>query len=546
MNRNISLRQLIQAGTGLGAISIAAMLVLRGDPEDELRIVIGGLGGFALMAHAAFGNVKKPLVYRSKPSSAPTDTLDHVLLHWDEDNAFAVRDLLNGGCCILGRTGSGKTSSSGKRIGEAIVRLPGSGGLILAAKPAEDRAMWEEIFTKAGRRDDLLIFAPDQSLRFNFLAYEMNQGGGHTRNITKTLMTISESLRSSDANGREDADFWNREQERLLYNAIEMVKLAMGPFTASDLQKFIATAAMSPQEFASEAWLNGFHNHVLRAAYESAKTPLEKHDYELARSYWVDEFPATADRTRSSILTGVMGILHVFNTGLVRELVSTTTNVTPDDLFAGKWVLVDMAPSEWHDIGLFVAAGWKYLVERAVLRRVAKPDSNIVTIQADECHQFLSSFDAHFITQCRSHRGSLVFLSQSLHNFYAALSGEKGRHQADSLLTNFHTKVLHALGDIETATWASNLVGKSLQTFTGGTTTPPDSPFDELMGRQRYSGNYSNHFEATLQANEFMHGLRTGGASNDFLCDCFVIRSGEPFASGQNYLATSFSQKDDG
>ncbi|HWL28814.1 MAG TPA: hypothetical protein VNQ97_07880, partial [Burkholderiaceae bacterium] len=133
MNRDISLRQLIQAGTGLGALSIAAMLVLRGDPEDELRIVVGGLGGFALMAHAAFGNVKRQLVYSRKQSSASTDTLDHVLLHWDEDNAFTVRDLLNGGCCILGRTGSGKTSSSGKRIGEAIVRLPGSGGLILAA-----------------------------------------------------------------------------------------------------------------------------------------------------------------------------------------------------------------------------------------------------------------------------------------------------------------------------------------------------------------------------------------------------------------------------
>jgi len=36
--------------------------------------------------------------------------------------------------------------------------------------------------------------------------------------------------------------------------------------------------------------------------------------------------------------------------------------------------------------------------------------------------------------------------------------------------------------------------------------------------------------------------MRTGGAANDLLCDAFVIRSGEPFASGQNWLATSFSQ----
>lgn len=540
MNPEFSLRRMIQTGAGLGAMSVAAFLAERGDPNDQLTILAGGVGGLGLMAHAAMGKIKR----RSVRRTLPADGLDRVLLNWDEDNAFTVRDLLSGGCCILGMTGSGKTTSSGKRIGHALVRLPSCGGLIISAKPGEDRAMWEDIFTKAGRRDDLLVFAPGESLRFNFLAYEMNQGGGHTRNITRTLMTISECLSSSDTNGREDADFWNREQARLLYNAIEMVRLAMGPFTAPDLQKFIATAAMSSQDFASESWQDGFHNHVLRAAFESPKTSLEQHDYELARSYWMDEWPDMASRTRSSILTGVMGILHVLNTSLVRELFSTTTNVTPDALFEGKWVLVDMAPSEWGDLGLFISAAWKYLVQRAVLRRIATPDSNIVTIWSDEAHQLVTRHDAHFITQCRSHRGCMVFLSQSLSNFYAALSGEKGRHQADSLLGGFSHKVIHALSDIETANWASSLVGKSLQTFTGGTTTPPESSFDELMGRSRYSGNYSNHFESTLQANQFMHGLRTGGPANDFIADCFVLRSGQPFADGQNVLLTSFSQRD--
>lgn len=540
MNRDFSLPRMIQSGIGLGALSVSAFLAERGDPNDQLSIVAGGVGGLGLMAHAALANIKRRTIRRAPPA----DGLDQVLLHWDEDNAFTVRDLLSGGCCILGMTGSGKTSSSGKALARAIVNLPKSGGLIISAKPGEDRAMWEEIFTKAGRRDDLLVFAPGEPLRFNFLAYEMNQESGLTRNITRTLMTISECLSSNDTNGREDADFWNREQARLLYNAIEMVRLAMGPFTAPDLQKFIATAAMSPQDFASDTWLDSFHNHVLRAAFESPKTSLEQHDYELARTYFLDEWPEMASRTRSSILTGVMGILHVLNTSLVRELFSTTTNVTPDVLFEGKWVLVDMAPSEWGDLGLFISAAWKYLVQRAVLRRIATPDSNIVTIWSDEAHQLVTSHDAHFITQCRSHRGCMVFLSQSLSNFYAALSGEKGHHQADSLLGGFSHKVIHALSDIETATWASSLVGKSLQVFTGGTATPPESSFDELMGLSRYSGNYSNHFESTLQANQFMHGLRTGGPANEFIADCFVLRSGQPFSNGQNVLLTSFSQKD--
>lgn len=73
--------------------------------------------------------------------------------------------------------------------------------------------------------------------------------------------------------------------------------------------------------------------------------------------------------------------------------------------------------------------------------------------------------------------------------------------------------------------------------------TPADSTFGELMGESRYSGSFSQSYESTLQANEFMHGLRTGGPENDFICDCYVVRSGVPFANGQNWIKTSFDQR---
>ncbi len=534
MDRSIPLRQMFQTGVGLGSICVAAFLAERGGPYDMPVAIAGGLAGLACMAHAALCN-------HTRRQRQATDGLDRVLLHWNEENAFTMRDLLNGGVAIFGRTGSGKTSSSGKALARAIVGLPGSGGLIIAAKPGEDRALWQRIFAAAGRSKDLLVFSPEQPLRFNFLDYEMQQGG-HTRNITKTLTTIGETLRSSDTDNREASDFWNREQERLIFNAVEIVKLATGRVTAPDLHRFISGAAMSPQQFTSEAWLNGFHNGCLKAAWEKSKSPIEQSDFDLAKEFWLGEFPTMADKTRSSILTGVMGILHTFNTGLVRELVSTTTNVSPDDLMRGKWLLIDMAPSEWADIGSFITGGWKYLTQRAVLRRVAANATNPVTIWADEAQLVLTSFDAQFLAQCRSHRACMVYLSQSLPGYYAALGGENGRHSVDALLTNFHTKLFHALGDLETANWASGLVGRSLQTFTGGSMSPSENTFDELMGRSRYSGNFNQSYESTLQVNAFMHGLRTGGAANDLLCDAFVIRSGEPFASGQNWLATSFSQ----
>jgi hypothetical protein len=49
--------------------------------------------------------------------------LDKALFQWPGSDVFRVRDLLNGGVLILGRAGSGKTSSSGRTLLQAIVNI---------------------------------------------------------------------------------------------------------------------------------------------------------------------------------------------------------------------------------------------------------------------------------------------------------------------------------------------------------------------------------------------------------------------------------------
>ena len=91
--------------------------------------------------------------------------------------------------------------------------------------------------------------------------------------------------------------------------------------------------------------MRGFHNQILKAAYDAPKTPIEQADCEQGMEYWLGELPTLNDRTRSSITTQVMGILHVMCSGIVRELLSTTTNFTPAGMDAGKWLLIDMSVS---------------------------------------------------------------------------------------------------------------------------------------------------------------------------------------------------------
>ena len=536
MNKPPPLRQVIQCGGGVAIVCMAALIPERGLPNDRLLTLGGAAIGTIFIVHAALSGMRRP------SGQASGDGLDRVLFHWDEENVFTERDLLAGGVGIYGMTGSGKTSSSGRVLAEALVNRAGSGGLIVAAKPGEDRAMWQKIFRDAGRADDLLIFSPEHHLRFNFLDFEMSQGG-ETRNLTKCITVIGETLRSADTDKREAADFWQRETERMIFNAVEVVKRAAGRVTAPDLHRFLVGAATHPSQFTSDEWLAGFHNQCLKAAWGKPKSPVERHDFDLAKEYFLGELPNMADKTRSSIMVGALGLLHVFNVGTVRELVSTTTNVRPDDLFRGRWLLIDMPVSRYGDVGAFVIGGWKYLTQRAILARVASADTPPVVVWCDEAQTAVTSFDAHFLAQCRSHHGCMVMLSQSLPGYYAALGGQNGKQYVDALQASLTTKVFHALGDLETANWASGLVGRSLTTFTGGSSSPSDGAYQTLLGGSRFSSNFSEAYENTLQANDFMHGLRTGGPRNGFVCDCFVIRSGQPFASGNNWLATSFSQK---
>ena len=145
--------------------------------------------------------------------------------------------------------------------------------------------------------EDLLVFSPTTPLRFNFLGYVLSMGG-HTRDVTRCITVIGETLRAADTTGGENADFWEREQERMIYNAVEIVTLASGSVSAPSIQRFISTAAMNPAQIACPQWRAGFCNQCLADAFGKQKTGIQSYDYQLASDYWLSEFPAMSDKTR--------------------------------------------------------------------------------------------------------------------------------------------------------------------------------------------------------------------------------------------------------
>jgi TraM recognition site of TraD and TraG len=476
-----------------------------------------------------------------KRKAVAVDPLDQELCRWSKENPFRVRHLLNS-VAIFGGTGSGKTSGSGMTLGSAIVSYPNSGGLIIAAKPGEDRVMWERIFARAGRSSDLVIIDPSSNKCCNVLSYALSKGAD-TRDLTKMLTYIGETLGGGRGRGGEDGGFWEQQYERVIYNDIEVVKRATGTVHTPDLQRFITEAAYSPEQITDETWRAGFHNQCLKRAFEQPKTSIETHDYELAKDFWLGEFPKMADKTRSSILAGVMGILHTSNVGIVREMVSGRTTINPDEVLQGRWWLLDMPISEWGDSGAFVAASLKYTIQRAVLRRHAQPDDPVVVIWGDESPTIVNGFDPTYLAQCRSHKGCMVYLAQSLASYYVALKGQTGKHQVDALLTNFGVKIAHALGDPQSADYFANLIGRAKQVNFSGSSGQQQDVWGELFGPSGMTGSFSEHMENIVQAREFMSGLRTGGAASGYVCDAIIVKSGEPFSNGSNWLRTSFKQR---
>ncbi len=405
--------------------------------------------------------------------------------------------------------------------------------------------MWQKIFADCRQSHRLLVFDAEKSaLRFNFLA-EAGRYGGDAREITKCITTIGESLRNGDGGkGGENAAFFVAQQERMIHHAVEILKTARGTVTSSDLHQFISNAAHNGEQLADPTWRQGFHSKCIEAAFRSEKSRQAAHDLQQAVDYYLQEYPGMADRTKSSILAGVFGTLFVFNNGMVHERVSTSSNFSFEEMRRKRqWLLVNVAPSVYGDSGAFIGAGFKYLMQRYVLRTAAKAGDPIHVTWCDEAQSWANQFDSEYIAQCRSHRGCMVYLTQSLQAFNNAMKSEKAEQQTLSLLSNFGHRIIHGLGDVETAEWASKSLGTRLETHIGGSTQPAESFYDEMFGVAQSTSSFSTQYEPVLQPGVFMNGLRSGGPANRFLCDAIVIRPGMPFSNGENWLHVSFSQR---
>jgi hypothetical protein len=479
----------------------------------------------------------------------PGDDLDHVLTSWSDSDPWTVRDAC-ANTLIVGKTGSGKSSGAGDHCLRAVVRHRNTGGVIFAAKP-QDKAYVQRVFREERTLADLYVFGPkDGDARFHVLEYEREQGAD-VPDLTQAVMTFQETLNRAQGGGGggrgggDDAAYWAAQQRMMLHNAIQVLILATGHIDPWAIHCFISGAAISLAELNDDDWKKSYHNKMLQEAKAKAREGVEKHDFELAERYWTNQLPRMNERTRTSIEAGVYLTLHAMSTGVARELLATTTTISPELLEKRKWILVNAPIAPGDVTSAVINASVKYAVQRHILKRQAVPGDPLICLFCDEFQKLANSYDAMFLAECRGHRGGMIALTQSVHALYANIHGQGGEHQTDALLTNFGHVVVHTLGDAKSAELWSNLLGQRREVFIG-TTMQPDGEdlFDLIMGRSKVSVSANETYQPALQPAVFLRGLRQGGPANGNIVDGVVIRSGQPFnASGENYLITSFRQR---
>jgi type IV secretory pathway TraG/TraD family ATPase VirD4 len=472
-------------------------------------------------------------------------SLDTPLWNWSKYDPHMIRDSVSN-WSVFGATGQGKTSGPAAFFATQHLAA-GFGGMFTCVKPndLEEQLGW---CRDNGRQSDVIIFGPlELPWRFNFLQYVLDSGGG-TEEIVQVLLNVLElrEIRSGGGGG-ENAEFFNNQKKKCLRSIVDVLVMAKGSVTVSDIHKMIITSPASMEQMRSEDFRKGsFCMRSLDEADNREKNPSRREDLSLAADYFCMELPSQSDRTRTSITSTVTGLIDLLLRSPLRELLCSTTNFTPMDLACGKVLLNGLNLKQHGEIAATVQVILKYSFQRAIEQRDIRQNPRPVFLQVDEFQHLTTSYDAVFATTCRSSRVSFGLLSQSLPVLYAALGGgDKAKVEIDALLSNTNLRIFCANGCSTTNTAASEMIGKNRQYHhnisNGG---GDDDVLSVLSGRgsNRTSTSMSETVDYEVPSQVFTQ-LRPGGPP-DFEVDTIIFRPGRPFkATGRNWMRMAFRQK---
>jgi hypothetical protein len=450
-----------------------------------------------------------------------------VVRVWKKDGSevFRISDALTG-VAVFGATGSGKTSGPAKHLAYGYLAT-GFGGLVLCAKK-EERDQWVKWAFDTHREQDLVVINTGGARRFNFLNWEADRpgdGGGLTINIVTLLDQIAKAITNDAGDGQGDNRFFTDALRHMNTNLVDLVIFSGLQLSLPLMREIVLTAPQNLDEAKAQKWQQeSVCAAVLREAAAQAATMDDgaKADFAECDAYWKFEYPQLAFKTRSIITLMFSMLTRPFTTRPLRRLFCEDTNITPEETFEGRIILVDLPVQEYRLAGRVAAMAWKYCFQMAVMRRKKAPDGmhlRPVFLWADEAQNFVSDFDAEYQAVARSAGGCTVYLTQNRESYRRVLGNDD---TTDALLGNLQAKFFCQNAG-ETNEWASKLFGERWMDI-------ESSGFSSGTGENaaNVSGHTSQQRRAYVEPSAFAT-LKRGGAVNNLQVETIVYNGGHQF-----------------
>jgi len=462
---------------------------------------------------------------------------------WDEGHAFHLSDALTG-VCVFGATGSGKTSGPAKHLAYGYLARE-FGGLVCCAKK-EERRQWEQWADDTGRTDDLVIIDGSGNWRFNFLEWEAkrNEGGGIAINLVAILDEIAGAIANpaEGGNGGSGSNkFWEDALHHMNSNLVALPILSGVEVSLPLMRAIVNTAPTTLEQTQDPRWQeNSQCAAIIREADEATSKPdtdaSVRADFEECQTYWMQEWPGLAEKTRSIIQLTFSMLVRPLLTRPLRKLFSSDTNIKPEDTFDGKIIVVDLPVQDYRLAGRIANLAWKFCFQIAVMRRMQPTDGKFlrpVFLWCDEAQNFVSKFDAEYQAVARSAGGCTVYLTQNRESYRRVLRNDDA---VDSLLGNLQAKFF-CQNSGDTNEWAARLLGER---WIHVTSTNAGRTHSESIERLN-EGSHSSGVSRSEQRRYFVEPsvfttLKRGGPLHDFQVEAIVYNGGHRFQNGNDVL----------
>lgn len=434
---------------------------------------------------------------------------------------------------------------------------------------SDEVTRWTEYAKETGRLSDVLIVAPGNRWKFNFLEYQFlraGDGAGHTENTVNAFMNVMESRYRGGRRQTSEA-YWTDGARRLLRNDLDALRLAGEPVTMDNILELLRSLPYPDRQTGTPQYPpHSYCEYCLR----KAATPN-------LQAFFEREFAAPGtERQNAGIISTLTNMADPFLSGPVRDLFcSEQTTFVPEFSRAGAIIILALPVLEWEEAGRTAQLLFKYIWQQAMLRRQGLPrGERPVFLWADEAQVFITDFDRGFQESARSSWAATVYLTQNINNLYAAMAPDHA--QAHALLGNLGTKIFHRNSDHVTNQWASDTIGKStILRQSGGFSESDSESLGVSVGTQSgwshgsgggqeshsYSGgsqsgmnwgrstsssqNYGwqETVDYLIQPSIFTR-LKGGGKDNQYQVQAVVFKAGRKFRrTGQTFIDVTFRQR---